>query len=163
MTGQRLKFEVPKNIELKKLNQFWTRPLSPSSNNLKTALLWMQFHFWVTSQRLKFEVPKKYFWKTWTKITSQNSKYEKLLISVKKIFPKENIKFSSRRFFPFPETAHDAQGSSLQRRWCFALVFCIIHVSVVTAVGKPEMAGSIPPVGHNVYKFSDTREHILIF
>ena len=31
-----------------------------------------------------------------------------LLFSVEKNFRKENIQFSSRSFFPFPETAHDA-------------------------------------------------------
>ena len=32
---------------------------------------------------------------------------------------------------------------------------CIIHVSGVTAVGKPELAGSIPAFGHYFNIFSD--------
>ena len=41
------------------------------------------------------------------KITFRKS--DDLLFSVEKIFRKENFQFSSRGFFPFPETAHDAQ------------------------------------------------------
>ena len=35
------------------------------------------------------------------------------LFSVENFFRKENFHFSSRRFFPFLDTAHDAQSSSL--------------------------------------------------
>ena len=46
-----------------------------------------------------------------------------LLYSVKNILWKENIKFSSKSFFPFPETAHDSQNSSLQSRWCLYYMY----------------------------------------
>ena len=39
--------------------------------------------------------------------------HSSLLFSVEKIFREEKIQFSSRIFFPFPETAHDAQTSCL--------------------------------------------------
>ena len=38
-----------------------------------------------------------------------------------------------------------------------SLLSFLISVLGVTAVGKPEVAGSNPAVGHNLYIFSDTR------
>ena len=44
-----------------------------------------------------------------------------------------------------------------------SLLSCLIYVSGVTAVEKPEVAGSNLVVGHKFDMFSDTSEHSQIF
>ena len=70
-----------------------------------------------------------------------------LILSVEIFFRKENIHFRSRSFFLFLEVP-------MARRLFVStesLVSCIIHVATVTAVGNPEVAGSIAAVDHKFH------------
>ena len=66
-------------------------------------------------------------------------------------FRKENIQFSSRRFFLFLKL-HMTYRVQVCR-----VGVCIIHVSAVTAVLAPEVVGSNPALDHIFCVFLDAR------
>ena len=89
-------------------------------------------------------------------ITEKPVAYKLSIISVEKTLRKENVQFSSRGLFPFPEIANDAQPAEL--------VSCILHVLGFTADGKPEAVDSNPAVGHNllhIFRHSSTHSSFL--
>ena len=73
-------------------------------------------------------------------------------------FRKENIHFSSRRFFICPEIAHDAQSLQVCAE---SLMSSLKHMSGVTAVRKPEVAGSNRAIDHflRLFRYSLTRSY----
>ena len=78
------------------------------------------------------------------------SKKSFLLFSGEKSFWKENNQFSSQSFFPVSDFVHDAQTARRKFKELY-----ITYVWGVTAVGKSEVEGSIPAVGHTIYIFLD--------
>ena len=70
----------------------------------------------------------------------------RFLLSDEKWFSIEKYSIQQSLLPPFPETAHDAQSSSLQN-------WCLVH----SVVRKPEVLGSNFAIDHNFPPFFDTR------
>ena len=78
-----------------------------------------------------------------------------LLIFCRKVFSKGkySIQYSEFFFFPISPMTRRLMRAHLAK----SLVVCFKHVSGVTALGKPEMAGSNPTAGRFFNMFLDTR------